>query len=105
MAVFSLATMIVGAGVFSQEAVAVGRTVEELEELERLSSQTAHVAEDETVHTTANHLWLTADRGWVQAGDLKAGERVVTLRGISTAARPESHRRDRRSLGCAREAE
>ena len=28
----------------------------------------------ETVHTTANHPWLTTDRGWVPAGDLRPGE-------------------------------
>ncbi len=38
----------------------------------------------ETIHTTAKHLWLTADRGWVAAGDLHAGEQVVRLDG-STA--------------------
>jgi hypothetical protein len=27
----------------------------------------------EMIHITANHLWLTADRRWVQAGDLKPG--------------------------------
>jgi hypothetical protein len=31
----------------------------------------------ETIHTTAKHPWLTADRGWVKAGDLQLGERVV----------------------------
>ena len=36
---------------------------------------------NETIHTTANHPWLTADRGWVLAGDLRVGEAVVTLDG------------------------
>ncbi len=35
----------------------------------------------ETIHTTANHPWLTADRGWVVAGALRSGEVVVTLDG------------------------
>jgi hypothetical protein len=39
----------------------------------------------ETVHTTANHPWLTADRGWVAAGDLTVGEQVV--RADNSAAR------------------
>jgi nucleic acid/nucleotide deaminase of polymorphic system toxin len=33
----------------------------------------------EVIHTTANHPWLMADRGWVHAGDLRPGEQVVTL--------------------------
>lgn len=37
----------------------------------------------ETIHTTANHPWLTADRGWVEAGQLQPGEAVVTLNGSS----------------------
>jgi hypothetical protein len=42
---------------------------------------------DETIHTTANHPWLTAGRGWVPAGDLHVGEAVVTLDGgTSTVA-------------------
>src|SRR5262249_47952886 len=39
----------------------------------------ASASASETIHTTANHPWLTVDRGWVPAGDLKPGERVVTL--------------------------
>nr|MBF6590139.1 hypothetical protein [Ktedonobacterales bacterium] len=39
---------------------------------------------DETIRTTANHPWLTADRGWAQAGSLTLGERVVRADG-STA--------------------
>lgn len=35
----------------------------------------------ETVHTTANHPWLTADAGWVPAGMLQPGELLVTLGG------------------------
>jgi hypothetical protein len=38
-------------------------------------------AAQETVHTTANHPWLTADHGWVPAGLLQPGERLVTLGG------------------------
>ncbi|HEV2237494.1 MAG TPA: hypothetical protein VGR57_12600 [Ktedonobacterales bacterium] len=44
---------------------------------------------DETIHTTANHPWLTADRGWVLAGDLRLGERVVRLDGAAVRARSE----------------
>lgn len=33
----------------------------------------------ETIRKTADHLWLTADRSWVQAGDLRAGEPFVPL--------------------------
>jgi hypothetical protein len=36
---------------------------------------------DETIHTTTNHPWQTADRGRVQAGDLQPDKRVVTLNG------------------------
>jgi pretoxin HINT domain-containing protein len=36
---------------------------------------------DETIHTTANHPWLTTDRGWVRAGALRVGEQVVALDG------------------------
>jgi hypothetical protein len=32
---------------------------------------------EETIQTTSNHPWLTTDRGWVAAGELQAGERVV----------------------------
>jgi RHS repeat-associated protein len=38
----------------------------------------------ETIHTTANHPWLTADRGWVEASDLQLGEQVVTLSGATS---------------------
>lgn len=38
-------------------------------------------ATGDTVHTTANHPWLTADRGWVPAGELRSGETVKTLAG------------------------
>jgi hypothetical protein len=40
---------------------------------------------DETIHTTDNHPWLTADRGWVPAGELRLGERVVRLDGTTAA--------------------
>ncbi len=42
---------------------------------------------DATIHTTANHPWLTRDRGWVRAGGLRPGEQVVTLPGASAASR------------------
>jgi hypothetical protein len=38
-------------------------------------------AHTETIHTTANHPWLTVERGWVLAGALPPGEWVVTLNG------------------------
>jgi hypothetical protein len=37
----------------------------------------------ETIHTTANHPWLTADHGWVPAGFLSIGERVVRADGTT----------------------
>nr|MBF6592680.1 hypothetical protein [Ktedonobacterales bacterium] len=41
----------------------------------------ASTTRDETIRTTANHPWLTADRGWAQAGSLTLGERVVRADG------------------------
>jgi hypothetical protein len=38
---------------------------------------------DETVHTTASHPWLSADRGWVRAGTLRLGERVLRAEGTT----------------------
>jgi len=35
----------------------------------------------ETIHTTANHPWLTADRGWVDAGELQIGEPIQLANG------------------------
>ncbi len=35
----------------------------------------------ETIQTTANHPWLTADRGWERAGTLNVGESVRLLDG------------------------
>jgi hypothetical protein len=46
-------------------------------------------AADETVHTTAKHPWLTADRGWVKAGELHVGERVVRLDGTTAVVTAE----------------
>jgi RHS repeat-associated protein len=37
--------------------------------------------QDETIHTTASHPWLTADYGWVRAGNLAVGEPVVRADG------------------------
>lgn len=48
------------------------------------TTTTTTSAQTELIHTTANHPWLTSDRGWVQAGDLKPGEAVVTLDGASS---------------------
>lgn len=36
---------------------------------------------DETIHTTANHPWLSADRGWIVAGKLWLGEQVLRADG------------------------
>ncbi len=50
----------------------------------RASTRTASTrasTRDETIRTTANHPWLTADRGWAQAGSLRLGERVVRADG------------------------
>ena len=41
------------------------------------------VSSGETLHTTANHPWLTADRGWELAGDLHSGEPVRLLDGAT----------------------
>jgi len=35
----------------------------------------------ETIHTTTNHPWLTLDHGWLPAGLLRVGERVVRADG------------------------
>jgi RHS repeat-associated protein len=41
-------------------------------------------ASDQTIHTTERHPWLTVDKGWLEAGELRLGEQVVRLDG-STA--------------------
>jgi RHS repeat-associated protein len=46
----------------------------------------------ETIHTTANHPWLTADRGWVPAGNLRVGEALVRLDGSMAEPRVASCR-------------
>ena len=38
---------------------------------------------EETIHTTANHPWLTADQGWVLAGKLQVGEPVLRADGTT----------------------
>jgi hypothetical protein len=48
------------------------------------STATTSQSGDETIHTTANHPWLSADRGWVVAGKLQLGEQVLRADG-STA--------------------
>jgi hypothetical protein len=54
------------------------------------AAQTAHTTTSqrtttsETIHTTANHPWLTADRGWVAAGELRADEPLMTLGGTTS---------------------
>ena len=47
------------------------------------TASNASAASDETIHTTAHHPWLTADRGWVEAGQLHAGEPVRLLDGAT----------------------
>ncbi len=37
------------------------------------TSSASAASADETIHTTANHPWLTADHGWLEAGQLHAG--------------------------------
>lgn len=46
-------------------------------------SSSKDTASDEVVHTTVSHPWLTADSGWVRAGKLHVGERVVRADGSS----------------------
>jgi hypothetical protein len=43
------------------------------------ATATTNTSTSEIIHTAANHPWLTTDLGWVHAGDLRPGERVVTL--------------------------
>ena len=44
-------------------------------------AQAAAAPHAETIHTTTNHPWLTADHGWLPAGFLHLGERVVRADG------------------------
>jgi len=37
----------------------------------------------ETIHTTQKHPWLTTDKGWVKASDLRVGEQVQRLDGTT----------------------
>ena len=53
------------------------------------AGSTAASPADETVHTTAKHPWLTADRGFVKAGELRIGERVVRLDGTTAVVATE----------------
>ena len=46
-----------------------------------VATSAASAATDAAIHTTANHPWLTADRGWVVAGQLHVGEPVRLLNG------------------------
>jgi RHS repeat-associated protein len=47
----------------------------------RESDSPAETNSTETIHTTSNHPWLTADRGWVDAGALQVGESVQLANG------------------------
>ncbi len=47
------------------------------------SSDASGLSSSETIHTTAKHPWLTADRGWEPAGQLAIGERVVRADGTA----------------------
>ena len=40
------------------------------------ATTTTQATHGETIHTTANHPWLTADHGWTLAGTLQVGEPV-----------------------------
>jgi hypothetical protein len=70
-------------GVVALGAVVLAVTLGSAMPAQATPATTASVAgtPTETVHTTANHPWLTADRGWVEAGQLKPGETIVTLAG------------------------
>ena len=46
-------------------------------------SYSAQTPPAETVHTTFNHPWLTTDRGWIDAGNLRLGEQVQRLDGTT----------------------
>jgi len=41
------------------------------------TTEASTATHSETVHTTEKHPWLTADRGWVAAGQLAMGRRMV----------------------------
>ncbi|HEX8730002.1 MAG TPA: hypothetical protein VF739_15330 [Ktedonobacterales bacterium] len=47
------------------------------------ASGVSGASNEETIHTTANHPWLSADRGWVVAGQLHDGEPVRLLNGAT----------------------
>src|SRR5579859_2023767 len=64
-------------------AVTLGSAVAAPAPAQATSAATTSPAPIETIHTTSNHPWLTADRGWVEAGQLRPGEPVVTLSGAT----------------------
>ncbi len=77
----------------SGHGLLVGEDATSAVHLTQQHTANTNASRDETIHTTANHPWLTADRGWVQAGDLRLGERVVGLDGttatmVARAVRP-----------------
>jgi hypothetical protein len=47
----------------------------------KTEASTTTASGDETIHTTANHPWLSADRGWVVAGKLHLAEQVLRADG------------------------
>ena len=51
----------------------------------RDSEITRVLVDGETVVTTPDHPFLTVDRGWVNAGDLRSGDRLVSATGRSGA--------------------
>lgn len=67
------------------EAIRQGQTVS----ADRAGGGDGTRATDETVHTTYKHPWLTTDRGFVKAGDLHVGERVVRLDGSTAVVAAE----------------
>ena len=67
----------------------------------------ANLTADETIQTTTNHPWLSADHGWILASFLRLGEPVQRVDGsiavqvaISTGARLRWGPRCRGARGC-----
>jgi hypothetical protein len=48
---------------------------------DRAAGAATRMKTTETIHTTANHPWLTADRGWIEAGALQVDEPVQLANG------------------------
>lgn len=69
-------TLRVSASSSSSTTVTAATTTKHAESATKSASKPAAHSHDETIHTTANHPWLTADRGWLVAGKLRVGEPV-----------------------------